>query len=63
MITRVTSGLRDSARGESPCWLAYLRCVTLRYGALTVYYDDRILSPRWAAIKLARNVHLLDRGP
>lgn len=26
--------------------------VTRRYGAFTVYYDDRVLGPRWVAIKL-----------
>lgn len=33
-----------------------LHNVTLRYGAFTVYYDDRMLGPRWAAIKLTSTI-------
>jgi endonuclease G len=30
--------------------------VTRRYGAFTVYYDDRVLTPRWTAIKMTAAV-------
>ena len=30
--------------------------VTLRYGAFSVYYDDRVLGPRWVAMKLTAAV-------
>ncbi|MEE9295718.1 MAG: DNA/RNA non-specific endonuclease [Phycisphaerae bacterium] len=30
--------------------------VTRRYGEFTVYYDDRVLAPRWAAIKMTSAV-------
>lgn len=33
-----------------------LHNVTRRYGAFTVYYDDRVLGPRWTAIKMTSEI-------